>query len=267
VAGVRTWSVGTDGGVVTAECPEPLRSPSGPMPEWMSRAAGAIRDALRELPIGEGTVLEAALADSSGEGSDLGEALLSNVGVPETQVRAGVRLGRLPARAPGVVQTYRRVPAATTAGDDEIVVAAAQVPIAGVFELESARRVWLLTRRVVVATLPAGTVVASPGVTLHARLLTGSEREHGNVPLIRKLLDGIRAAFQVDGGVDDVDGAARQLARDLGEDQDEMSALLSSPRGAVLGARAGWRAVDIAIAPGASPQLELELRAAQPGPS
>jgi hypothetical protein len=267
VTRVRTWSVGTDGGVVTAECPEPLRSPSGPMPEWMSRAAGAIRDALRELPIGEGTVLEATLADSSGEDGDLGEALLSNVGVPETQVHAGVRLGRLPARAPGVVQTYRRVPAAPIADGNEMVVAAAQVPIAGVFELDSARRVWLLTRRVVVATLPAGTVMEPPGVALHARLLTGSEREHGNVPLIRKLLDGVRAAFQVDGGVDDIDGAALQLARDLAEGQDEMHALLSSPRGALLGARATWHAADIAVVPGASSQLEIELRAAQPGPS
>ena len=167
--GVHTWSVGTDGGVVTATCPEPLRSPSGPMPEWMSRAAGAIRDALRALPIADGTVLEAALAGTG----DLGEALLANVGIPESQVHAGVRLRRMPARAGGVVQTYRRAPAASTADDgDADVLAAVEVPIAGVFELDSARRVWLATRRVVVATLPPGASLlraGSPSVQVSPR--------------------------------------------------------------------------------------------------
>ena len=54
--------MGTDGGAVTAELPDPLLSPSGPMPEWMSRCASALRDTLRELPIADGTVLEATLA-------------------------------------------------------------------------------------------------------------------------------------------------------------------------------------------------------------
>jgi hypothetical protein len=238
------------------------------MPEWMSRAAGAIRDALRELPIGQGTVLEAALSSPPSNGSDLGEALLSNVGVPETQVHAGVRLRRLPARAQGVVQTYRRVPAASTAGqDDEDALAAVRVPIAGLFELDSARRVWLVTRRVVVATLPAGAPVEPGGIALRVRLVTGSEREHGNVPLIRKLLDGIRASFQIDGGVEDVAGAARQLAHELGESEDELRMLLSSPRGALLAGGAGWGAADITIASGAPPQLDIELHSTQPGPS
>ena len=102
---LRTWSVGTDGGAVTAELPDPLLSPSGPMPEWMSRCASALRDTLRELPIADGTVLEATLAGVPPDESDLGDALLFNVGVPESQVLAGVRLRHAPARGPGVVQT------------------------------------------------------------------------------------------------------------------------------------------------------------------
>lgn len=237
------------------------------MPEWMSRAAGAIRDALRELPIGERTVLEAALAGLPSDGSDLGEALLSNVGVPETQVHAGVRLRRVPGRAPGVIQTYRRVPATGTADDDDEAAVAVRVPIEGVFELDSARRVWLVTRRVVVATLPAGAGVEAGGIALRARLVTGSEREHGNVPLIRKLLDGIRAAFQIGGGTEDVARAARQLAHELGESEEELRMLLGSPRGALLGGGATWGAADIAIVSSTPPQLEIELRPRQPGPS
>src|SRR6476661_8525135 len=108
--GFRTWSVGLDGGVVTASLPEPLRFPSGPVPEWMGRCATAIRDALRELPIADGTVLEATLAGSPPGDADLGDALLYNVRIPEAQVHAGVRLRRVSAAGPGVIQRYRRVP-------------------------------------------------------------------------------------------------------------------------------------------------------------
>jgi hypothetical protein len=260
VEGFLTWSVGTDGGVVTAECPEPLLSPSGPMPDWMSRAASAIRDALRELPIAEGTVLEAALAGVPAGDADLGDALLANVGIPESQVHA-------PARGQGVVQTYRRAPIASAADDDgDPVLAALQVPIAGVYELDSARHVWLAVRRVVVATLPPGTAAATGTTVLRARLATGSDREHGSGPLLKKLLDGMRASFQSYAG-DDVDDTARRLAAELRADQAEMVALLSSPQGALLGAGDRFGAAEVIVAAGERPQLEIELRSAQPGPS
>jgi hypothetical protein len=230
------------------------------MPEWMSRAAGAIRDALRALPIADGTVLEAALAGTG----DLGEALLVNVGIPESQVHAGVRLRRMPARAGGVVQTYRRAPLVATADEgDADVLAAVEVPIAGVFELDSARRVWLATRRVVVATLPPGTVAPHHGVALRAGLSTGSDREHGNVPLISRLLAGILASFRTYAG-DDLDEAARRLAAELGGDQAEMTMLLSSPRGAVLGSHDHLGAAEVTVMPGTRPQLEITLTS---GPS
>jgi hypothetical protein len=233
------------------------------MPEWMSRAAGAIRDALRALPITDGTVLEAALAGSG----DLGEALLANVGVPESQVHDGVRLRRLPARAGGVVQTYRRAPMVSTAGDGDVdVLAAVEVPIAGVFELDSARRVWLATRRVVVATLPPGIVAPRGGVALHAGLATGSDREHGNAPLIVRLLAGILASFRTYAG-DDLDDTAHRLATELGGDPGEMTMLLSSPRGAVLGSHDHFGAAEVTVVPGTRPQLEIELRTVPPGPS
>jgi hypothetical protein len=233
------------------------------MPEWMSRAAGAIRDALRALPIAEGTVLEAALAGTG----DLGEELLANVGIPESQVHAGVRLRRMPARPGVVVQTYRRAPAAATADDaDADVLAAVEVPIAGVFELDTARRVWLATRRVVVATLPPGTVAPRRGVALRAGLATGSDREHGNVPLITRLLAGILASFRIYAG-DDLDDAALRLAAELGGDPAEMTMLLSSPRGAVLGSHDRFGEAEVTVAPGTRPQLEIQLRAIQPGPS
>jgi hypothetical protein len=267
VEGLRTWSVGTDGGTVTAECPEPLLSPSGPMPEWMSRCASALRDTLRELPIADGTVLEAALAGMPPGGSDLGDALLANVGVPESQVLAGVRLRHAPARGPGVVQTYRRVPMAAAPDEhEEMVLAALQVPIAGVFELDSARHVWLATRRVAVATLPPGSP-ARPGATaLRARLSTGTDRELGNAQLIKKLLDGIRAAFQVYAG-DDLDGTARRLAAELRGDQAEIATLLSSPRGAVLGPGERFAAADVIVVAGTHALLEIELVTPQAGPS
>jgi hypothetical protein len=259
--GFRTWSVGTDEGVVIASLPEPLRFPSGPLPEWMGRCASAIRDALRELPIAGGTVLEATLAGVPPEEADLGDALLYNARIPEAQVHTGVRLRRIPDAGPAVIQSYRRVPAALAADEgDEGVLAAVQVPIAGVFELDSARLVWLAARRVAVATLPVAGGAPSAGVALRARLVTESERERGSTELIKKLLDGIRAAFQVYAGAD-LEDAARRLAAELRSDPAEMSALLSSARGAVLGAGERFAVAEVTVAAGSRPRLEIELRA------
>ena len=156
--------------------------------------------------------------------------------------------------------------AASADDGDADVLAAVEVPIAGVFELDSARRVWLATRRVVVATLPPGSVAPAHGVALRAGVATGSDREHGNVPLITRLLAGIVASFRAYAG-DDLDDAARRLAAELGGDPAEMTMLLSSPRGVVLGSRDRFGAAEITIAPGTRPQLEIELTALQPGPS
>jgi hypothetical protein len=259
---LRTWSVGTDGGIVTAACPEPLRFVGGTRPEWMSRCSSAIRDALRELPIEDGTVLEATLAGVPPQSAELEDMLLYSVGIPETQVHAGVRLRRAPAVGPGVVQRYRRVPAATAASgeDDEAPLAAVQVPIAGAYELESASRAWLVARRAVVAALPADGTVPAGGIELRIRLATGSEREHGSIELIKKLLDGIGDAFYAYAGPD-LDETARALATELKQGQDEMTMLLSSPRGALLASGQRFGAADVAIVTGSRPQLEIELRA------
>jgi hypothetical protein len=257
---LRTWSVGTDGGVVTAACPEPLRFVSGRRPEWMSRCSSAIRDALRELPIEDGTVLEATLAGAP-QSAELEDMLLYSVGIPETQVHAGVRLRRAPAVGPGVVLRYRRVPAATAAGDDdEAPLAVVQVPIAGVHDLDSASSAWLAARRAVVATLPPDGIAPPGGIELRILLSTGSEREHGSIELIKKLLDGIGDAFYAYGGAD-LEEAARGLAAELKQGQDEMTMLLSSPRGAWLAGGERFGAADVAIVPGARPQLEVELHA------
>jgi hypothetical protein len=258
---LRTWSVGTDGGVVTASCPEPLRFVSGTRPEWMGRCSSAIRDALRELPIEDGTILEATLCGVPPHAAELEDMLLYSVGIPETQVHAGVRLRRAPAVEPGVVQRYRRVPIATAAGDeDEALLAAVQVPIAGVYQLDSAASVWLAVRRAVVATLPPRETAASGGIQLRIRLATGSEREHGSIELIKKLLDGIGDSFYAYAGAN-LEETARGLAAELEQGQAEMSMLLSSPHGALLAAGERLGAADVTIVPGARPQLEIELRA------
>lgn len=261
--GFRTWSVGTDDGVVTASLPELLRFPSGPLPEWMGRCASAIRDALRELPIAQGTLLEATLGGDQSGGVDLGDALLYNVRIPEAHVFTGVRLRRSSAGGPDVIQRYRRAPFAVAADDDdedEPVLAALQVPITGVFELDTTALVWVAVRRLAVATLPAGSAAPPGGVELRARLVTESDRVLGSTELIKKLLDGIRASFQPYAGADAED-AAQRLAVELRADAAEMSALLASPRGAVLGAGERFDAAEVTIAPGASPRLEIELRA------
>ena len=92
---------------------------------------------------------------------------------------------------------YRRVPVATAADeDDEAVLAAVQVPIAGVFELDSASTRlarWLVapwSRR-----FPRTAPLLQAGSSCASGSSTGSEREHGSIELIKKLLDGIGDAF------------------------------------------------------------------------
>jgi hypothetical protein len=263
VEGFRTWSVGLDDGVVTALLPEPLRFPSGPLPEWMGRCATAIRDALRELPIADGTVLEATLAGVPPEGADLGDALLYNVRIPEAQVYSGVRLRRAPAEGPAVIQTYRRAPIAVPVDEDgeteeEPPLATVQVPLKGVFELDTARLVWLAVRRVAVATLPA----ASPasGIELRVRLVAESEREPITTELLERLFDGIRASFQVYNG--DVDDASHRLASELRADASEMTKLLTSANGALLPAGERFAASEVIVTTGVNPNLAIELRPA-----
>jgi hypothetical protein len=161
----------------------------------------------------------------------------------------------------GVTQRYRRVPIATAAGDeDTALLAAVQVPIAGVYELDSASSVWLAARRAVVATLPPGGTGATGGIALRIRLSTGSEREHGSIELIKKLLDGIGDSFYAYTGAN-LEETARELAVELKQGQAEMSMLLSSPRGALLASGQRLCAADVTIVPGARAQLEVELRA------
>jgi hypothetical protein len=264
VEGFRTWSVGLDDGVVTALLPEPLRFPSGPLPEWMGRCATAIRDALRDLPVTDGSVLEATLAGVPSADADLGDALLYNIRIPEAQVSTGVRLRRAPGDGAAIIQTYRRVPSGAPVGasveESETVLASVHLPIKGVYELDTARLVWIAVRRVVVATLPAGRAVAPGGIELRAHLVSDSEREPMTTELIERLLDGIRASFQPYAG-DDLDATALRLAAELRADPDEISTLLSSPRGALLGSGERFGAVELIVAAGAHPHLDIELRA------
>jgi hypothetical protein len=265
VEGFRTWSVGLDDGVVTASLPEPLRFPSGPLPEWMGRCATAIRDALRELPIAHGTVLEATLAGVPPEDADLGDALLYNVRIPESQVAAGVRLRRAPGDGLAVIQTYRRVPIAIPASEDdeheEIPLAKLEVPLKGVYELDTARLVWLAVRRIAVATLPPAGAAVAGGIELRARLVAESDREPVTTELLERLLDGIRASFQADAG-DDLEATSRRLAAELRADPAEITTLLSSARGSLLAAGERFAAVEVIVSSGAQPQLAIELRTA-----
>jgi hypothetical protein len=261
VEGFRTWSVGTDGGVVTAALPEPLRFPSGPVPDWMSRCASAIRDDLRALPVADGTILEATLAGAPRGAVELADALLYNPRIPEAQVAVGVRLrAARGADCEGIVQRYRRVPAAAVAGEDEPAVRASlQVPIAGVFELDSARLVWLAVRRVAVGTLPVVDPAPPGGLALHVRLATGSDRERGSTELIKRLLDGVRASFQVYAGENPAE-AARRLGGELRAGESEVLDLLNSPRAGLLGAGDRFGSVELEILASERPQLEIELR-------
>jgi hypothetical protein len=270
VEGFRTWSVGLDDDVVTALLPEPLRFPSGPLPEWMGRCATAIRDALRELPITPGSLLEATLSGVAPDDADLGDALLYNVRIPEAQVHAGVRMRRAPAAGSVVIQTYRRAPLVTaTAGDGdeqpEPPLAIVRIPLQGVYELDTERLVWLAVRRAAVATLPAGGAVPPGGLELTAHLVAETEREPVTTELLERLIEGIRRAFQAHEG-DDLEDAARRLARaaELRTDAAEVNALLSSPNATLLAPGGRFAAVEIIVTSGPSPQLAIELRASAP---
>jgi hypothetical protein len=189
-----------------------------------------------------------------------------------------VRLRRIPADGPGVTQTYRRVPAAAAEPeDDDALLAAVQMPIAGVYELDSASRVWLAVRRAAVAALPPAGTPPPGGVDVRIRLASGTERERGSVDLIKKVLLGVCASFHAYDGASLAE-IARGLAAELRGEEAEITALLSSPRGAVLGP-SGFlslrgervqvnpvddriRTAEIAVTAGEPPQLEIELRAA-----
>jgi hypothetical protein len=266
VEGFLTWSVGLDDDVVTALLPEPLRFPSGPLPEWMGRCATAIRDALRELPITPESLLEATLTGVSPEQADLGDALLYNVRIPEAQVHAGVRMRRAPGAGPGVVQTYRRAPlVVAAAGDDderEPPLAVVRVPLRGVYELDTERLVWLAVRRAVVATLPPAGAPPTGGIELSVHMVAETEREPVTTELLARLIEGIRTSFLLREG-EDLEETARRLARaaELRADAAEVNVLLGSPNGALLPAGGRFAAVEIIVTSGPGPQLLIELRA------
>jgi hypothetical protein len=269
------WSVERDGDAVVVNCPEPIRYTSENRPGWMGTCASALRDELRRLEIGEGTVLEATLAGEPPREADLENILLYNVGMPEAHVHAGVRLRRMRSASAGVIQRYRRVPAAATGGG-EPPVAVVVVPLADGSALESARSVWLATRRAVVAALPAGPPMAPGGVDLSVRLSTGPGRLRGSVDLIKRLLDGVCASLHSYAGANSGEVAER-LALELGEDPRAVRELVLSARGALLGpCDCFWlrgarvqvspaddriQAADVIVATGPEMRLDVELRA------
>jgi hypothetical protein len=270
------WSVERDGGTVVATCPEPLRYQSANRPEWMAHCAAAIRDELRLLEIEAGTLLEATLLGVPPPGADLENVLLYNVGVPAAQVHTGVRLRRLPPLDARAVQRYRRVPLeAVENGEGGALLAAVRVPVADGLELDTARHAWLAARRAVVAELAAGPEAPPGGVDLRIRVVAGSARRRGSIELVKKLLDGVCAAFHVYGGAN-LDEVTRRLALELGEDPEGVRALATSPRGALLGAcDCFWlrgegvqvspaddriHAAEVAFVSGDVAQIEIELR-------
>jgi hypothetical protein len=181
------WSVERDDAAVTAICPEPLRFTSEERPAWMSGCAAAIRDELRILAIGDGTMLEASLAAEGTPHEDLAITLLTSVGVPEAHVHAGVRLLRVPADPAGVVQRYRRVPLPAERGEGEEVLAATRVPFTDGLEYEAAREA-------VDAALAAGPPLPATGIALRVHVLEPGRRR-GSVALVKKLLDGACTTF------------------------------------------------------------------------
>jgi hypothetical protein len=132
------------------------------------------------------------------------------------------------------------------------------VPLKGVYELDTARLVWLAVRRVAVATLPAS-ASASSGIELRASLVAESEREPITTELLERLFDGIVAAFRVYEG--DAEDASRRLASELRADPSEMTTLLTSPRGALLAPGERFSASEVIVTTGADPSLAIELRA------
>ena len=226
------WSVERDGDDVVANCPEPLRCAHESHPAWMGQCAGAIRDELRQLGIAEGTLLEASVA---GDELPLGETLLYEVGIPQPHVGVGVRLTRMPATAAGVLQRYRHAAVGTASADDAAtLLASVRVPITDGHELDTAHAVWVATRDAVSAALPADAASSSGGVDLRVRFVTGVARTQGSVEVIRHLLDGVSAS---------VFGPAGTAGSEPGPADDRI------------------RVAEVTFVLGASPQLEIELRA------
>ena len=270
------WSVEQDGGTVVATCPEALGYQGDARPEWMTHCAAALRDELRLVEIEVGTLLEATLVGAPPPGTDLENILLHNVGVPDAHVHAGVRLRGLPPSGAGVVQRYERVPVVAAESEGSAApLAAIHVPVTDGLELETARHVWLAARVAVMAKMPAGAELPTGGIDLRIRVVPESSRRRGSIELVKKLLDGVCAALHVyDGG--NLDEIARRLALELGQDQERMRELASSPRGALLGAYdCFWlrgegvqvspaddriHAAEVAFVTGAVPRIEIELR-------
>jgi hypothetical protein len=276
VATASYWSVERDGGTVVATCPEALRYPSDNRPEWMGHCATALRDELRLVEIEAGTLLEATLIGAPPPGAGMENVLLQYVGVPDAHVHAGVRLCQLPQSGDSAVQRYERVPVAAVESEESgALLAAVRVPVIDGLEVETARHVWLAARTVIAADLPAGVASDRGGVDLRIRFTVESPRRRGNIELVKKLLDGVCAAFQLYGGAN-LDEVARRLVLELGGDPERMRELASSPRGALLGAYdCFWlrgegvqvspaddriHAAEVAFVTGAVPQIEIELR-------
>lgn len=272
------WSVERDRDAVVATCPEPLRYASDNRPEWMARCASALRDELRLLPVEPRTLLEATLIGAPPQGAHLDNVLLYNVGVPAAQMHPGVRLRRqVSGHSQGVVQRYRRVPIAVAEGEDDgALLARILVPLADGREVDNAREVWLAARRAVVAGLPAAAAAPPGGIDLRLRVVAAADPRRGSVELVKKLLDGVIAAFHAYDGAN-LDEVVRRLSLELGEDPERLRELALSPRGALLGAYdAFWlgpagvqvspaddriHAAEVVFVSGAVAQLEIELRA------
>jgi hypothetical protein len=240
----------------------------------MAACAKEIRQELRNLAIEDDSLLEATLVGSPPRGADLENVLLYNVGVPAAHVHGGVRIRRVAADEDAIVQRYRRVPLADL-GDEAAgaMLATFSAKVADPRSVDSARAVWLTARRAVIGTLAAGDPAPGSAVDLRLRVV-GPWR--GSVDLIKKLLDGVCAAFHVYEGAN-IGEIVRRLAAELGEDPAELTGLLSSRRGAVLGpcdfmwlrgervqvspADDRIHAAEVTFAPGDPPLLVAELRA------
>lgn len=184
------WSVERDGDTVVAICPEPLRPPSETRPAWMEQCASAIRDELRLLASGEGTLLAATLTGEPG-GVQVEHVLLSHRGIPQAHVHDGVRFGLLPAVERGVVLRYRReLIASVEPASAGAVVARLLVPVNPAYELESGTAHWLAA--------PAG------GLALHARFVAGVARVYGSVEFIEAMLQNARASLSAAGASLDI---------------------------------------------------------------
>lgn len=271
------WSVERDGDAIVVTCPEPIRYVSEDRPEWMARCTAALRDELRLLPVEQGTLLEATLIGVPPRGADLEDVLLYNVGVPAAQLHAGVRLRRMPARTAGVAQRYRRVPiVAAEPADAGALLARVLVPIVDGREFESARHVWLAARDAAVTDLPARPEMPPGGIDLRVSVITAHDPRRGGTDLVKKVLDGVVAAFHIYGGAN-LEEVVRRLALELGEDPERIRTLVSSSRGGLLGAcDCFWlrgdrvqvspsddciHAAEVLFVAGAVSQLEIELRA------